>query len=196
MRQIIARGLSRFIKWLFDTHISEIYDGIRICGLDDFYSSKNKLDHHPIIQALELMKNGDPRRFRRLQKRLAYIVNGFSRGSGEYDPVLKVCYVDLAQFDFVSDATESVLQVACVLIHEATHGEIECHNIKYTQQNYLQIERLCHQEEQRFLGRVMPGATAQEFDPAWWEAQRKLNSSQRAVWLFKRLRGESPASLS
>jgi hypothetical protein len=196
MRQIIAKCLSRFLKWLYDTHISEIYDGIRICGLDEFDASKNKPNHHPIIQALELIKNGDPRRFYRIQKRIAYIVNGFCAGGGEYDHALKVCYVDLSQFDLSSDKEDCVLQLARLLIHEATHGEIECRNIKYTQPNYLRIERLCHQEEQRFLARVVPDLTPQEFDGTWWVNYWELTSRQRALLLFKRLRGESSELLS
>jgi len=81
-----------------------------------------------------------------------------------------------------------IVQLACTLIHEATHGEIEAHNIIYSKRNFQRIERICDQEEKRFLARIKNEASDYKFDIAWWEEYWKLNLWQRATKIVKRIR--------
>lgn len=44
--------------------------------------------------------------------------------------------------------------LACLLIHEATHGSLFGHRIVQTRRNYVRVERLCCLEMMRFARKV------------------------------------------
>lgn len=180
------------MKLIFDKHLFQSYAGIKICLINSSDTLKKQQDYDYIVQAMELVKSADFRRFQRIQRRLVYVVDGFCSGSGEYNHPLKACYVDLERFDFANDEDWFLLQLACTLVHEATHGEIASHNIKYGDDNFVKIERICHQEEMRFLSRIVPNTAIEDFDKAWWEIERKKKAWQRAAYLVSRLRGSTP----
>ena len=187
MRQLLIKLIYCALKFGYNKNLMHIYQGIRICDVDDFDPLRREQNRKHFVQALEIIKQGDPRRFRRVQRRLAYIVNGVCLGGAEYNHPLKVCYVDLKRFDFTSDEKGYVLQLARALVHEATHGEVEAHGITYNKSNRLRVERLCYQEEMRFLALVMPEANHETFDKNWWEDNWELSSWQRARKIIERV---------
>jgi len=188
MKQIILKLMLPVVKWGYDNTLLQVYEGIKICELANSSSFEKKQHLGYIIQAIDLIKAHDTRRFQRLQKRLRYIVNRLCLGSGEYRDWLQACIVDLTKFDFEVNEYHYIVQLACTLIHEATHGEIEAHNIIYSKRNFQRIERICDQEEKRFLARIKNEASDYKFDIAWWEEYWKLNLWQRATKIVKRIR--------
>lgn len=188
MRPFIVTLLVPIVKWGYDNTLLQVYEGIKICELANSSSSEKKQHLGYIIQALDLIKTHDTRRFRRIQNRIQYIVNRLCLGSGEYRYWLKACIVDLTKFDFEVNEPHYIVQLACTLIHEATHGEIDARNITYNKQSFLRIERICHHEEQRFLARIKHEADDYDFDKTWWEDYWQLNSWQRIAKVIKRNR--------
>ncbi len=177
------------VKWFYENTLLQVYEGIKICELVANPSSAEKEQHLDyIIQAIDLIKNHDARRFHRIQKRLQYIVNRICTGRGEYRHELRACIVDLTQFEFEVNEDHYLVQLACTLIHEATHGEIDAHNILYSKRNALRIERICDQEERRFLARIGNDVGNDKFDGAWWEDYWKSSEWQHKMKLFKRIR--------
>ncbi len=195
MRKMLIKLLSHVLRWGYNKNVVQIYEGIQICDVDEFDPIRREQNRKHFIQALEMIKEGSPRQFRRVQRRLAYIVNGACLGGAEYNHPFKVCYVDLKQFDFAGNEKGYVLHLARALVHEATHGEAESHGIEYNKLYRLRVERLCHQEEMRFLARIMPEASHEEFNKAWWEDNWELSAWQRAAKMIKRLQEVDPSCL-
>lgn len=188
MRQLIVKLWLPIARWFYNNTLLQTYEGIKICELANSSASEKEQHLGYLIQAIDLIKTHDPRRFHRIQKRLQYIVNRVCIGSGEYRHELRACIVDLTQFEFEVNEDHYIVQLACTLIHEATHGEIQAHNIAYGKQNFSRIERICDQEEKRFLARIKNEASGDKFDKTWYEDYQKLNSWQRVTKVVKRIR--------
>src|SRR5437867_7382529 len=98
---------------------SEIRRGIRIVDpstetLADFVKS--------VDEALGLIERNDPMRFARLKSEIKRIANGPVRTGASYSRRFKVCRIDLCCFHIDEDREAWITVLACVLIHEATHG--------------------------------------------------------------------------
>ena len=63
-----------------------------------------------------------------------------------------------------------VFMLACILIHESTHGAVSMQNATYDKNFFLRIERLCHNEEVCFARRVRPDLEIVSFDESWYAA--------------------------
>jgi hypothetical protein len=129
------------------------YEGICFCdlsihklGADDFVESTTK--------ALDLIKENDLRRFHRIQRFIAYVVNRELVSGGDYDSSLRVCNVDFSFFKFRENFEWYLLQYAGLLVHESTHGLIAARSIPYNKRTRMRIERLCREEERRFFMRI------------------------------------------
>jgi hypothetical protein len=133
------------------------------------------------IHALKLVEYFDPPRFRRVQKYLRYIVNTNLISSATYNGFLHACSVDLHHFPFEDDSDWYRIMYASTFVHEATHGVIEARGIPYTRCSAIRIERLCHEEERRFLGNVDPwwAENLGELDEEW------VKSSFGRWWRFR-----------
>jgi hypothetical protein len=122
-------------------------------------------------EALDLIRRHDPRRFRRIQSRLRYIVNKELFSGGEYDRRLHACHIDFERLDFAANHEWCLLWYASALVHEATHGVIASKGVPYDDNTRARIERLCHTEEKRFVLRARPRALNDivgEFDETQW----------------------------
>ena len=105
-----------------------------------------------ILAALRLVKDLDPRRFRRIQQYIKWIVNVLlPYGGAEYAYSMRTCKIDFEKSVWEPYANYAPALCARVLIHEATHGVVNAHGIRYSKQLRSRIERLCVREEQRFL---------------------------------------------
>jgi hypothetical protein len=161
--------------FIFLMHVLEkdSYLGIRLCDVN-FDETDDQTFVLRTKEALDLIRQVDVRRFRRVQKEIRHIVNIESLGSGAYMRRFKICKVDFGKFKSAEYPDYWVRAYACTLVHEATHGAISSHGIPYTQANRNRIERLCHEEERRFAQRLNDGETdwakllVREFDESKW----------------------------
>jgi hypothetical protein len=105
-----------------------------------------------IINALELIRRTDCRRFSRIQRFVKRIMLFRIRKRGVYYVVGRICAIRP-----VSQARSNTNGVthfyASILIHEATHGLLESRMLPYSQRNREQIERICFAEQTRFLSK-------------------------------------------
>ena len=73
-----------------------------------------------------------------------------------------------------------------IIIHEATHGYLRSRNIEHTKERRASIERICVEEENRFLKRVAikyPKIAEKyyyEFNPDDWSYSFSASKWQRA----------------
>jgi hypothetical protein len=138
------------------------FEGIIISDPQDTVSFRET-----VLEALRLIKDLDPRRFRRIQRHIKWIVNMLlPYGGAQYAYSMRTCKIDFEKsvWDAYSDFRPALC--ACLLVHEATHGLIHAWNIPYSSQLRSRIERLCVTEEQRFLSHV--GAVRPDVAEAMW----------------------------
>jgi hypothetical protein len=126
------------------------YGGITICSAT-FSQISGKQFLERTIEALQLVERIDPRRFRRIQQHIRFIVHGELASGACYWRLGRVCIVDFGRYDFATDHDWYLHSYASALVHEATHGAIYSRYIAYLARNRLRIEKLCHTEERRFL---------------------------------------------
>lgn len=105
-----------------------------------------------IVEALELIREKDPLRFKRIETYVRRVVVGNWRRMGFYNPIGRVCGVRIAQSAKVAGSL-AVLGYASTIIHEATHAKLDRLRFSPTGPNLHRIEMLCLREERRFLER-------------------------------------------
>src|ERR1044071_2417959 len=126
------------------------YRGISICQASfSRFSSKKFLES--TLEVLKLIERVDPRRFRRIQKHVRFIVHSELASGACYKRLARWCAIDYSRYDFTEDQDWSLLSYASALVHEATHGEIFSRYIISSARTRVRIEKLCHTEERRFL---------------------------------------------
>ena len=161
------------VRWMFDRLVRSAavaeYRGIRLYDVNH-----NPHDDGAFVartrQALDLIQAVDPRRFARVQRTIRHIVNGELHAGGSYSPG-EVCAVDFGRYRFDRNEYWALFQLAGLLIHEATHGVLCAKNIPYLRRNWVQVERICRSEQNRFLKRLEPrygGSLQKPFDPGDW----------------------------
>ncbi len=178
--------------------MQESYLGIRLCDLN-FDETDDPAFLARTKEALDLIRNADSRRFRRVQKEIGYILNGELTSSAQYSRLFKICRVDFGLFKFAEYPDYSIRAYACTLVHEATHGAIYSRGIPYTETNRSRIERLCEEERCRFAKRLNDGKTdwakqlVREFDETGWHSHWYNSRWTQGRLLLKRVR-ESKAA--
>jgi len=126
------------------------YRGITICS----FSLSNVPGSEFItrtLEALQLVERIDPRRFRRIQRQIRFILHAELESGACYRRLGRFCLVDFNRYDFVKDHDWYLYCYASALVHEATHGAIYSACVAHTKRNRLPIEKLCHTEERRFM---------------------------------------------
>jgi hypothetical protein len=151
-------------------HFLEEYRGIRICALnwsdqdDDRFLRRTK-------QALDLIAATDPRRYQYVTHHIRYILNTELYTTATYCPG-GVCKIDFGRYQFNRNPTGYLYRYSSALIHEATHGRLLAKGFRRGHRNWVQIERICRAEQNRFLAACEPvyGAPLQiPFDPKAWD---------------------------
>lgn len=151
-----------------------------------------------LLEALQFIRDYDPRRFIRVQRHIGWIVNCDlePNQSAEYNSEIRTCNIDFIEPKDEVDRVWSALHYPRTLIHEATHGAISSRGIAYTPELRARIEKLCIAEERRFLrrvGRLRPDLSEQlvamerEFDSAAWEKSWTTSRWQRALFALQQL---------
>jgi hypothetical protein len=135
-------------------------------------------------RALVKLRSKDSRRFRRVCTFLNGIgnISDLKQRDGYFasfiqNKNLKACLTDFSKYDTsLCDCSNHINHyssiLACILVHEGTHGYIEARSISYSPENREQIERLCHDEEMRFAKKLGDDFFAYyhaEFDFSYYE---------------------------
>ncbi len=193
MRALINKFLDRLLLWTIKNVEVSRFDGIALIDvrkLDDSFQ--------PTLEnALQLVREHDPRRYARIKRYIHRIVNSvsFSGTGGFYDYSTRTCMLEFQ--DGVPGANIEALTglYACFLVHESTHGIVEDRGIKYTKETRVQIEHLCVSEENRFAARLSaanpelyPSSLLRiEFDEHDWDEHWNAGPLKRSLSLITRV---------
>jgi hypothetical protein len=150
------------------------------------------------LAALQLIKQLDSRRFRRLQRHITWIVNcPLPKGGGQYHYPTRTCRLDVEKGMPKPDADYAAAAIASTLIHEATHGVLRARGIGYSAQLRARVERCCVREQNRFLGRLCSSRPDiakflhREFTESGWHCSWTATRLQSLSDLIRRLRRET-----
>jgi hypothetical protein len=180
-----------FDLWVVKKSCVGRFDDVAICDLlaTDFPKSAFL---GPTVKAMELIKEFDPRRYRRVCRQIRYIVNRPLISAGNYEREKRICNVDYNKH-FAAESPEWRLRVyACLIVHEATHGLLMEKGVDYNNKTWQRVEKLCSLEEYRFAKRVDEWwadeyQSPKRFDPARWKLYRGPHEERQGAWL-ERLR--------
>jgi hypothetical protein len=193
VRRLIARLCDQVIVLLQRGGEVARFDGIILSDMRTDDEGKS-LFAETLLASLRLLKDVDPRRFRRVQRHITWVTSRtLPNGGASYHYSTRTCYIDFEEPDAVRDRDHVTGWHACVLVHEATHGVIRSRGILYTPEWRERIERLCVHEEQRFVRRlatINPDLAAElreEFDPRNWHWSWTATPFQKLCSVFKRL---------
>ena len=190
IRKTIDHAIARVAAWALRSLPQVTYKNIILADVnhdeadDQEFLSRTK-------EALDLIERVDPRRFRRVQNEIKYIVNAELISTGQYWRENKVCPVDFGRFRLWPNQDWALHFYAGLLVHEATHGRLHARGISYTQATRERIERLCEMEARRFLGRARPEWAEQmfgRFNPSDWSLAWYGSRWRRLRFLWKRIR--------
>ena len=128
------------------------FDGISIAD----FGNTGTLFSSEIVEAFRLVSEHDPRRFRRIRQICRYVVNHVIPGNApaSYSAEWAACIIDYTLMRKIEPVGFRGGCMACLLVHESTHGAIEKRNIRYVGGARLRIERLCMAEQNRFASRL------------------------------------------
>lgn len=110
----------------------------------DFFLEQTK-------NALQLISETDPRRFKIVKCQIHTILNMKLPVSAVYYRFGRICCVDLSKWPFESRPEWSVKEYAGTIVHEATHGRFCQQMIPYTKKTRGRIETACNTESLRFV---------------------------------------------
>jgi len=128
-------------------------------AVTDISEGKNRFPSfaESTIDALRLIETVDPRRFRVVERELAFIVNKELLSGGQYYRPLRSCSCDFSRYQFDKQHEQYEWWLAYhagLIVHEATHGRLMSLYFPYTKKTRLQIERICHAEQRRFVAQL------------------------------------------
>jgi len=105
-----------------------------------------------VVDALELLRRSDPRRFRRVEQHIKRILLGNFKTLGSYTAIGRICGLTYLS---PPGAPNRLITYgyAAVLIHEATHGLFHKLRFAPTRANLKRIEKIIIKEEARFLAK-------------------------------------------
>lgn len=120
-----------------------------------------------IADALQLISDAAPHRYRRLTRELAWVV-AVPGADFRFLPAIQGCLIRAEWLDEVG-----VVDVALVLVHEATHARLWRRGFSYEPEERERIELLCLRAEAELLHRLGRDGDAerviQRIDQRWWE---------------------------
>lgn len=191
MTELVAAKIER---WLLQKSVVGSYGGILLVNLSG-HKERSRAFPAFCTAALQLIETRDPRRFRRIQREVRYIVNQTLLSGGSYERSTRRCDIDFSYYYVAADDPNYdwyVAQLAFTLVHEATHGRIFSLGVTtYDEKNWQRIERICHDEEARFAFRIFgqfhdPAMLVPAFDASRWHPYRKMTRWQEARELIRR----------
>jgi hypothetical protein len=148
-----------------------------------------------VPSALQLIKNLDSRRFRRVQRYVRWVVNcPLPYGGGQYHYRTRTCRLDIEKATPEPDPAYAAAAIASTLIHEATHGVIDARGIRYTGRLRSRVERCCVREQNRFIARLSSSRPDIvkflhcEFTESRWHRSWNATGLQSLIDVIRRLR--------
>lgn len=193
MRRLIHRFLVRCKLRLLRSSEVGRFEGIVLADL-----RKSKRFRDCLLASLEQVKSCDPLRFRRIQRRLTWVVSCTlsEAGRAEYHHDTRTCQIDFDERQYETDPEACVALLGSVLVHEATHGTIRTHGILYTPEIRSRIERLCVAEEHRFLDHLarcqndLARRIRRDFSESDWHSAWSATPTETLFRIFRRLRSQ------
>ena len=176
--------------WMLRHMAAARVDGIGIVDVRGRNDSFTRI----ISQALHLVRDHDPRRYKRIVRHIAWIVNEFCHSQGlEYNSRTRIVSFEFPEFEGL-DENLLIALCACGLVHEATHGVISSRGILYEGDNRSGIESLCMIEQNRFVKRLAQADPVRypiellhiEFNETDWKPGWTTNRLKKAVHLISR----------
>lgn len=173
-----ARGLWEFVRatsgWLVQktgVFLARVFlrppdvDGVRIvvfAGGDVSHNTER------VAEALHLIARYTPHRYQRLVRDLQWVI-AVPHANFQFLPSIWGCAVDAEWLD-----RAGVVDIACVVMHEATHARLWRMGFRYAPDCRERVERLCLKAEAELLRRMgrEKDATAalKRISQRWWEA--------------------------
>lgn len=140
--------------------------GVLVADITAEPQSNVRLDK--VTQAMLLVHELDPRRFRRIVSDLRRIVITRAQSAAEYVSAASACFMDAA---YVETRSREVL--ASAIVHEATHARLTKRGIPNHPELRSRIEHRCVREEIAFLRRVegsepLVKALIERLNEPWW----------------------------
>ena len=113
--------------------------------------------------ALQLIEKTDPIRFARVKREIRTVLNiPVLQGGAGYSRNHRTCNIDLRCFPVEKDRESGISFMACMLVHEATHGLLFTKKIRQTERILRRVEKVCWNEEVRFARKIA-------FDVVKWD---------------------------
>ena len=138
-------------QWFLRTRTVGEIEGIALVD----YPRNTPFFRETFATTLDILKQRDPRRYRRVLTHVRRIMNfpvGYS-GAG-YIQHLKAYATSFQPPPTEAGIRKSAIWEASMLVHEATHGLLYARHIPYNARTRERIEQLCSREEHRFLDHV------------------------------------------
>jgi hypothetical protein len=107
-----------------------------------------------VRSALELIEHNDEIRFRRVLREIRIVVHMPCLTFADYSRSSRLCALDLRFFRLTADKEIAIMWLACLLVHEATHGHLHRRKLMQSGRNFNRVEMLCTLEEVRFARRI------------------------------------------
>ncbi len=145
---VTSAGRRVMEHWLLAGALRRDHRGLMVVAVGHAEASSGVFNR--VSEALDLIARFDQYRFRRLQKDLRRIVvTPFTGANAAYLPGSKTCYLSTRVVE-----QHSALNVAMLLVHEATHARIEAAGIRQWPDQRSRFERACVRAELAFASRV------------------------------------------
>jgi hypothetical protein len=187
MAKILQHLVNRGYLWVQKRNEVARFEGIVLADV------RRKSPHFKniLLEALQLIRDYDPRRFARVQRHIGWIVNCRLElnKNAEYNCETRTCNIDFTEPKDEEDRVWSAMHYSRTLIHEATHAALISQGIAYTAELRARIEKLCITEEKRFLRRIsrlrpdlsdLLVSMEREFESGAWEKSWTASRWQRA----------------
>lgn len=131
-------------------------DSVQIAYLDRHGGSPEGEKVLKLVKAsLALIRDTDPRRWRRVCKEIAWVCLMPSIDSGSYSRVSRICSLDVSLIVREElPPAEAIELIACIVVHEATHGLLCSRGLVQTKRFHRRVEELCCREMDRFSARA------------------------------------------
>ena len=179
------RRLSRIDRFELAISSGREVDGLWIGASVDDSEMADALRR--LEEALCVIRTHDPRRYRRLLRDVSRVwVRLLPNDRANYNRAAQACQLDTR---FVLDETVSSTEIACVIIHEATHARLEHRGIQYREALRHRIESACVREELRFARRLPDAVELQHRLQEWIEAPCDQQFWTNAAFEQRRVEG-------
>jgi hypothetical protein len=186
------------IEALLHRYLLRLQRSSEVARFDDIIladTQDSTLFRSAVPAALQLIKDLDSRRYRRLKRYIKWIVNcPLPFGGGQYNYSTKTCRLDFEKTANEPDPEYAAAATASTLVHEATHGALRARAIGYSGQLRSRVERCCVREQNRFLARLSSSRPDiakylhREFSESHWHRYWTATPIQSFLDLVRRLR--------